>query len=104
MNIRQANKSEAKALLKFLKELITEKCKTITTIEALPSLEQEVDWLNSKDGERGIVYIALSENKIIGMLKGLRLSSMTLDFNAGKFVSADVNGFVTSEDGFNWKK
>ena len=68
VNIRQANKNDAKALLNFLKELSAENCNTITAFETLPSLEQEINWLNSKDGENGIVFIAHSENEIIGML------------------------------------
>ncbi|MEM9485862.1 MAG: GNAT family N-acetyltransferase [Cyanobacteria bacterium P01_F01_bin.116] len=70
MEIRKTNPDDAEKLVVFLQSLAQENCETIPEVNFIPTIEEERKWLIANDGERGIVYVAISKNDVVGMING----------------------------------
>jgi RimJ/RimL family protein N-acetyltransferase len=81
MIIEQCRTQNVDELLKYLEQLFLEKCDTILQKDQIPSRNDEIEWLNKKDGISAIVFIALENEKIIGMIDGQIRSNLQVNHN-----------------------
>jgi len=72
MNIdfRRATQADAEAMLVYLSEFWADGCDTAVQMPAMPDLEQEQQWLASRGGASAVVFLAMEEGRVIGMIEG----------------------------------
>ncbi len=66
--MRKATPDDAQLILDFLFQLHSEGCRTIRQIESLPSLEDERKWLEKKGSDKAVVYVALIDGLVVGLI------------------------------------
>ena len=68
MTIRETTPADAERLLEYLSAFWANGCDTVTYKSSLPTIQQEREWLASKTGDRGVVFVAEHEGRLIGMI------------------------------------
>lgn len=68
MKIRKANIHDAERVLQFLRDFRGEGLDTILSHEALPSLDDEKEFIAKLNGEAGIMFVADVDDEIAGCL------------------------------------
>jgi len=70
MNIRRSTLEDAEAMLTFLASFWEAGCDTVTQMSSLPTVEQELEWIATRDGDARVLFVAEQEDRIVGMIEG----------------------------------
>jgi len=68
MEIRRATTDDARPILDYLARLYAGDCRTIRRLDPLPTTAEERAWLTQHDGERGVVFVAAENGRVIGVI------------------------------------
>lgn len=69
LKIRTADVNDAESLLSYLGEFKQENCVTVPSIDKLPDLDGEKEWIKARTGNMGVILIAKISDKVVGLIE-----------------------------------